>query len=134
MAAKDRSTGSWARPRTVHAGSALLDEWGEAAELAEPHVVLVDVREPTEVADGGVIPGAIPAPRGMLDFHADPASPYHLAELKPDARVILYCKSGARSALAGAALKALGYQDVAHLEGGITAWNQAQRPTAGVGG
>lgn len=105
-----------------------------AAELEKPQVVLVDVREPTEVADSGVIPGAITAPRGMLEFHADPASPYHLAELKPEARVILYCKSGARSALAGAALKALGYQDVAHLEGGITAWNQAQRPTARVGG
>lgn len=100
-----------------------------AAAIERPGVVLLDVREPTEVAAGGVIPGAILAPRGMLEFHADPGSPYHLAQLQPDRPVILYCKSGARSALAAATLKNMGYEDVAHLDGGIAAWNQAQRPT-----
>ncbi len=99
-----------------------------AAELENPGVVLVDVREPTEVAADGVIPGAITAPRGMLEFHADSSSPYHLAELQPDRRVIVYCKSGGRSALAAATLRSMGYDDVAHLDGGITAWAQAQRP------
>jgi rhodanese-related sulfurtransferase len=66
----------------------------------------------------------------MLEFHADPASPYHLAALSPERRVIVYCKSGGRSALAAATLLDLGYGDVAHLEGGITAWSGAQRPTA----
>lgn len=103
-----------------------------AAELETPDVVLVDVREPAEITAGGVIPGAILAPRGMIEFHADASSPYHLDPLRPDRRVILYCKSGARSALAAATLRSMGYQDVASLDGGITAWNQAQRPTAQV--
>jgi rhodanese-related sulfurtransferase len=100
-----------------------------AAEIDGGDAVLLDVREPTETAEG-VIPGAVTAPRGMLEFHADPASPYHLAALSPERRVIVYCKSGGRSALAAATLLDLGYGDVAHLEGGITAWTEAQRPTA----
>ena len=100
-----------------------------AAELERDDVVLVDVREPTEVADGR-IPGAIAVPRGMLEFNADPSSPLHLDGLHPERRVILYCRSGARSALAATALASLGYTDVAHLGGGIQAWVDAQRPTA----
>lgn len=100
-----------------------------AAEMEQPGVLLVDVREPAEIAQGGVIPGAILAPRGMIEFHADSTSPYHLADLRPDRPIILYCKSGGRSALAAATLRSMGYQDVAHLDGGFTAWTQAQRPT-----
>jgi rhodanese-related sulfurtransferase len=96
-----------------------------AAELADPEVVLVDVREPTERAADGVIPGALAAPRGMLEFHADPATPYHLAELTPQRRVILHCKSGARSALAATTLATMGYPRVAHLDGGIAAWRES---------
>ena len=101
-----------------------------AAELGSPDVVLVDVREPGEQLADGVIPGALAAPRGMLEFHADPASPYHLPELTPQRRVILHCKSGARSALAAATLLDLGYTRVAHLDGGIAAWRAAGRPVA----
>jgi len=104
----------------------------EVAEaLKDPGVVLLDVREPGEAETDGAIPGAIAAPRGMLEFHADPSSPYHLSALTPDRRVICYCKSGGRSALAAASLRAMGYADAAHLDGGIAAWNQAQAATAG---
>ncbi len=96
--------------------------------LSQPDVLLVDVREPAEVAEG-IIPGAISVPRGMLEFHADPTSPYHLEELRPERPVILYCKSGGRSALAAATLQAMGYRDVASLDGGITAWEQAHATT-----
>ncbi len=99
-----------------------------AAALDNANIVLLDVREPGEVA-GGTIPGAITAPRGMLEFHADATSPYHLPQMNPAHTVIVYCKSGARSALAAATLVSMGYQDVAHLDGGITAWTDAQRPT-----
>lgn len=61
-----------------------------AVELDGGGVLLVDVREPGEIA-GGVIPGAVLAPRGMLEFHADPATPYHLEGFHPDRRVIVYC-------------------------------------------
>ena len=101
-----------------------------AAELGSPDVVLVDVREPGEQLVDGVIPGALAAPRGMLEFHADPASPYHLDALAPDRRVIVHCKSGARSALAAAALADLGYTRVAHLDGGIVGWREAGQPVA----
>jgi rhodanese-related sulfurtransferase len=100
-----------------------------AAEIDGTDTLLVDVREPDEVAEG-TIPGALPVPRGMLEFHADPTNPYHLDELRPDRRVVVYCKSGGRSALAAATLQSLGYGDVAHLDGGITAWADAQRPVA----
>lgn len=98
-----------------------------AAELAGGDVVLVDLREPTETAKGG-IPGAVNAPRGMLEFHADPTTPYHLEALDPGRRTILYCASGGRSALAVRTLQELGYSDVAHLEGGFSSWVAQDRP------
>jgi rhodanese-related sulfurtransferase len=99
-----------------------------AAELEKGGVVLVDLREQHELDAQGVIQGAIHAPRGMLEFHADPSTPYHLEELARGARVVLYCASGGRSALACSTLKDLGYGDVAHLEGGFKAWAGAGNP------
>jgi rhodanese-related sulfurtransferase len=64
-----------------------------AEELASGDAVAVDIREPSETANG-IIPGAVLAPRGMLEFHADPQSPYHLDQLVPDRRLILYCAAG----------------------------------------
>ena len=58
----------------------------------------------------------------MLEFHADEASPYHLDVLDPDRRIILFCASGGRSALAADTLQRMGYADVAHLDGGFKAW------------
>lgn len=98
-----------------------------AAEYDAGDVVLVDIREPQEQDDHGVIPGAVLAPRGMLEFWADPTSPYHREEFDPAARVILYCASGGRSALAAVTLRRLGYR-AAHLDGGLTAWKERGRP------
>jgi rhodanese-related sulfurtransferase len=97
-------------------------------ELAIGDVVLVDLREPGERDQQGTISGALHAPRGMLEFYADSASPYHLGELDPTARTILYCASGGRSALGCVTLTELGYTDVAHLEGGFKAWVEAEKP------
>ena len=99
-----------------------------AAELESDGTVLVDVREPNEATTDGVIPGSVSAPRGMIEFHADPTSPYHMGEFDGDRRLILYCKSGGRSALAAATLQQMGFRNVAHLDGGLTAWKEAQRP------
>lgn len=87
--------------------------------------LLVDLREPNERAENGTIPGAIHAPRGMLEFWADPTSPYHRAEFDPSRRIVLHCASGGRSALAADLLQQMGYPDVAHLEGGINAWKES---------
>jgi len=102
-----------------------------AAELQRENVVLVDLRESEERQQHGAIPGAVHAPRGMLEFYADPTSSYHRAELDPNKRVILHCASGGRSALAAATLQEMGYANVAHLDGGINAWKQAGKPTEG---
>jgi rhodanese-related sulfurtransferase len=101
-----------------------------AGELRGVEVLLVDVREASEREEHGVIEGSVHVPRGLLEFWADPASPAHRAELRPEFRVIVHCASGGRSALATVALRDLGYRDVAHLDGGIAAWRDAGLPVA----
>jgi rhodanese-related sulfurtransferase len=90
--------------------------------------LLVDIREPEERGVNGAIPENTHAARGMLEFYADPTSPYHRQEFDPDTRVILYCASGGRSALAADMLRQMGYSSVAHLDGGIKAWAEAGKP------
>jgi len=97
------------------------------AEIARGGVVVVDIREPDERSQTGTISGAVHAPRGMLEFYADPTSPYHRQEFAPSQRTLLYCASGGRSALAVAALQQLGYSSVAHLDGGLKAWSASGR-------
>lgn len=92
------------------------------AELQDGKAVLVDIRESEERVQSGFIPGAIHLPRGMLEFYADPSSPYYRSEIAPDRRVILHCAAGGRSALAVRTLQDLGYHNVAHLDGGFGAW------------
>lgn len=99
-----------------------------AAEMQSGQAVLIDLRETAERAQNGSIAGAVHAPRGMLEFYADPTSPYHRAEFDPNRRTILHCASGGRSALAADTLRQLGYSNVAHLEGGMNAWKEAGQP------
>jgi uncharacterized protein len=94
-------------------------------ELAHDEVVLVDLREHAERERDGIIPAAVHIPRGLLEFCADPTLPAHREELDPARRIVLYCAVGGRSALAARALGALGYPDVAHLDGGFEAWRLA---------
>ncbi len=101
-----------------------------AAELERGDALLIDVREPGEQEQTGMIPGATGAPRGMLEFWADPTSPYHRSEFAPERRIILHCASGGRSALAADTLQQLGYTNVAHLDGGIQAWLKAGQPVS----
>ncbi len=100
-----------------------------AAELEQGDALLVDLREPDERAKSGAIPGALAAPRGMLEFWADPTSSYHKPEFSPERRVIFHCASGGRSALAADLLQEMGYTNVAHLDGGFGAWQSAGKPT-----
>jgi rhodanese-related sulfurtransferase len=93
--------------------------------LEDPEVVLADVRETIERDREGLIPGSIHVPRGLLEFHADPESPVHIGEMRPDRRIILYCGTGGRSALAAKTLRDMGYGDVASLAGGYEAWKAA---------
>ncbi|HZQ32403.1 MAG TPA: rhodanese-like domain-containing protein [Mycobacterium sp.] len=101
-----------------------------AAELAGD-AVLIDVREPSEREQHGVIAGSVEAPRGMLEFWADASSPYHRPEFDPSRRIIVHCASGGRSALAADALQQMGYGNVAHLDGGLAAWKAAGQSVEG---
>jgi rhodanese-related sulfurtransferase len=100
-----------------------------AAEVQGEKTLLVDLREKDERTRDGVIPGAVHAPRGMLEFYADPTSPYHKKEFDPARRVVLHCASGGRSALAADTLKQMGYQNVAHMDGGFNLWKEQGKPT-----
>jgi rhodanese-related sulfurtransferase len=101
-------------------------------------VTFVDLRDPRELEREGMIPGAFHATRGMLEFWVDPASPYHKPIFAEDRRFVLYCASGWRSALAAKTLLDMGMTNVAHLEGGFSAWKLAggpvvERPTKHAG-
>jgi rhodanese-related sulfurtransferase len=91
----------------------------------EPDIVIVDVRDANERERDGAIPGSVHAPRGMLEFHADPECPAHIPALDPTKRLILYCGTGGRSALAAKTLQDMGFEDVTSLAGGFDAWRQA---------
>ena len=97
-------------------------------ELSKADVVLIDLRESQELKDNGSIPGSVHAPRGMLEFYADPSTPYHKPEFDKSKRIILHCASGGRSALAASTLKEMGFENVAHLDGGFKAWKEAGNP------
>jgi rhodanese-related sulfurtransferase len=94
----------------------------QAQELiAKGDALVVDVREGSEVQQSGKVAGAVHVPRGMLEFVADPESPYHEPRLEKDKTVIVYCASGGRAALAGQALEEMGYGEVYNL-GGFKDW------------
>jgi rhodanese-related sulfurtransferase len=94
----------------------------------DPDLLLLDIRELQERVDLGTIPGAKHVPRGMLEFWADPASPYFRDYFREDRRTVLFCAGGGRSALAADALREMGFQNVAHLEPGFGGWQKAGEP------
>ena len=91
----------------------------------DPDTVIVDVRDALERETDGAIPGSFHASRGLLEFHADPESPVHIEGLDPRKKVVLYCGTGGRSALAAKTLKDMGFNDVVSLVGGFAAWKVA---------
>ncbi len=97
-------------------------------ELSQQKATLIDIRESEELQKDGKIAGATHAPRGMMEFYADESLPYHKPEFDRNKRIILHCASGGRSALAASTLKQMGYNNVAHMDGGIKAWKEAGLP------
>jgi rhodanese-related sulfurtransferase len=96
--------------------------------LADPDVVFVDIRDIRELEREGMIPHALHAPRGMLEFWVDPDSPYYKPVFGEGKKLVLYCASAWRSALATQTLQKMGVPDVCHLDGGFSAWKKAQLP------
>ncbi len=102
----------------------------EAMPLADdPDTVLVDIRDIRELWREGAVPGAMHAPRGMLEFWVDPESPYHKEIFASGKRFVFFCAGGMRSALAAKAVQDMGLAPVAHIAGGFGAWREAGGPT-----
>ena len=96
------------------------------ARLSDPTLQIVDIRDPRELEREGTLPGALLAPRGMLEFWVDPASPYFKPVFADEGKqFILFCGAGWRSALAAKTLQDMGMTNVAHMDGGFTAWKKA---------
>ena len=101
------------------------------ARLADPAVQIVDIRDPRELERDGTVPGALLAPRGMLEFWVDPASPYFKPVFADESKqFILFCGAGWRSALATKTLQDMGMTNVAHIDCGFSAWKKAAAPIA----
>jgi len=97
---------------------------------SDANVVFVDIRDVRELERDGMIPGAFHAPRGMLEFWVDPASPYYKDVFGSGKEFVFYCASAWRSALATATVQDMGLAPVTHLEGGFSAWKKAGAPVA----
>ena len=100
----------------------------EAKSAVEGGAIFVDLRDVRELGSEGKIPGAVHAPRGMIEFWVDPDSPYARKALTSPDQLILFCNLGWRSALATKSLQDMGLKNVAHLEGGFDAWKAAGEP------
>lgn len=99
------------------------------ARADDEKVQIVDIRDWREVEREGTLPGALLAPRGMLEFWVDPASPYHKPIFADESRqFVLFCGAGWRSALATKTLEDMGMRNVAHIDGGFAAWKKAGAP------
>ncbi len=99
------------------------------ARMADPDLQIVDIRDVRELEREGTVPGCFNAPRGMLEFWVDPASPYFKTIFGDESKeFVLFCGAGWRSALAARALQDMGMTNVAHIEGGFTAWVKEGAP------
>lgn len=97
----------------------------EAIRLKDdPGVVLVDIRDIRELQRDGRVPGALHAPRGMLEFWIDPESPYYKEIFGSGKRFVFFCAGGLRSALATQAVQRMGLEPVCHIRGGFRAWKE----------
>ena len=105
----------------------LPQETAEAMVAAE-EALFVDIRDIRELERDGRIPGAAHAPRGMLEFWVDPESPYFKPVFATEKKIILYCASAWRSALAARDLRNMGFENVAELEGGFSQWKARGAP------
>lgn len=90
--------------------------------LASDEIVLLDIRDIRELKRDGRIPGAIHAPRGMLEFWIDPESPYHKPDFATDKKLVLFCASAWRSALAVKNLQDIGVENIAEMADGFSVW------------
>ncbi|HPW08299.1 MAG TPA: rhodanese-like domain-containing protein [Burkholderiaceae bacterium] len=99
------------------------------ARMGQANLQLVDIRDVRELEREGTVPGAFHAPRGMLEFWVDPASPYFKPIFGDEGKeFVLFCGAGWRSALTAKSLQDMGMTNVAHIEGGFADWVKQAAP------
>ncbi len=90
--------------------------------LEKNEITLIDVRDIREIWKEGTIENSKHIPRGMLEFWLDPESTYYQAnKIKDVKKMVLFCALGWRSALATKSLVDMGFNNVAHVDGGFDA-------------
>ncbi len=99
------------------------------SQMEDDDVVLVDIRDIRELWRDGAIPGAVHAPRGMLEFWVDPDSPYARDVFQSGKRFVFFCAGAMRSALAAQSVQAMGLTPVCHMAGGYAQWKKQGFPT-----
>jgi len=109
------------RVKTVSAQEAM-------SMLNDPDTIFVDLRDSSELQRDGKIPGAVHVNRGMLEFVMDPTLPYHNPVFSSGKKVLFYCASGGRSALAADTAQTMGLERVSHLGGGFKGWKESNGP------
>ena len=109
------------RVKTVSAQDAI-------SMLNDPDTIFVDLRDSSELQRDGKIPGSLHVNRGMLEFAMDPTLPYHNPVFSSGKKVLFYCASGGRSALAADTAQTMGLERVSHLGGGFKGWKESNGP------
>lgn len=116
----------------VEQANAMIATWEPASALEKQQAgsaILVDIRDIRELERDGTVEHAVHAPRGMLEFWFDERSPYHKEYLADESKTyVLYCASGWRSALAAKSLVEMGFENIAHVEGGFSALKKTDAP------
>ena len=100
------------------------------AKHASGTSVFLDVRDSSDIAQSGTIQGAVRIPRGMIEFAADPDTPFHETRLHADTDIVLVCGAGGMAALTGKTLVEMGYKNVSNV-GGFKDWKEGGGPTEG---
>lgn len=121
--------------KLIVAANAVIDTISVKEALTlfdDPQVALIDVRDTMERAKSGTIPGSTHAPRGFLEFYADPDAAMHQPVFASDKKLVLFCASGGRSALSAKTLVDMGLTNVTHIAGGFASWREAGGPVEAV--
>ncbi len=102
-----------------------------ANEINQDNIVVIDVQSKDDVEKTGMIPGAIHAERGMLEFYADQSedNPFRKSEMDPNKKIVVYCGVGGQGALSAKTLKDMGFKNVSNLKGGVKAWKESGQKT-----
>ena len=99
----------------------------KAKEEQDNGALIIDTREINELALTGKVKNSIHIPRGLIEFQNKETNPNGIEGFTKDKKIILYCAAGSRAALAGKALKDIGFTDVYNL-GGFSDWQSKGLP------